>query len=88
MRCGPPSPRDLIAFVNRCVWVRAAVVSEETGQISLVAGEGISENLDGAALRERLLALTGHTPPDPADVARGEPGVETVSVSSVGSETP
>ena len=66
----------------------AAVVSEETGQISLVAGEGISENLDGAALRERLLALTGHTPPDPADVARGEPGVETVSVSSVGSETP
>ena len=66
----------------------AAVVSEETGQISLVTGEDIFEDLDGARLREELLALTGHTPaeqePDSGSSGRK---LERVQLP-VGSETP
>ena len=66
----------------------ATVVSEETGKISLVTGEEISEDLDGPRLREKLLSLTGHVRSEPElENQEGERGVERVPVS-VGSETP
>ena len=39
----------------------AVVVSEETGHISMVVGEEISEDLEGAMLRQSLLAQLGDT---------------------------
>ena len=58
----------------------------QTGKISLVTGEEISEDLEGPRLREELLALTGNVRVEPADEATEGGGVERVRVP-LGSET-
>ena len=61
----PDLPRDLGTRHRAAVGVTeesdaiAVVVSEETGNISLVVGGEITRNLDGAILRQRLSQLTG-----------------------------
>ncbi len=65
----------------------AVVVSEETGRISLMTGEEISEDLDGPRLREELLGLTGHVRGEQEPQAGADPPVEQVRLP-VGSETP
>ncbi len=56
----------------------AVVVSEETGNISLVVGGEINRNLDGTALRQQLSQLLG-PPRRGSDRSKAKPVVDTGS---------